>query len=434
MKTLLLLAGRSKRFWPLQDKNLFSVCGKTLLEHQVERLNSAGITDITLVGGSHNIKLASTLFPKLEIIEQEDLDLGMRGALLSALPSVGDNPVFIVSGNDVLDPNGYKDVIAVAKKSEGGAILAQKVESYFPGGYLTLEGNRIISIIEKPKEGSEPSNLVNLVAHVHNNASLLLETLKEIDESRDDGYEQALQKCFGKKEYVACPYEGKWQAVKYPWHMLGVLKLLLDEISEPQIHPSAEIHPSANIEGNVIISKGVKVFAGAMVKGPCFIGKDSIVANNALVRDASIGKNSVVGFSTEVKGSVLGTDVWTHITYIGDSVVGNNVSFGAGCATGNFRLDEKIITPVIQGNKVSSSRTKLGAIIGSNSRLGIQIGINPGCMIGSGSFVAGGTYIESDIPNNSFVCMKKGEITIKENRDSTPSANERNVYKESVIE
>ena len=55
MKTLLLVAGRSRRFWPLAEKNLVSICGKTLLEHQIDRLKAAGCSDITLVSVAHNI-------------------------------------------------------------------------------------------------------------------------------------------------------------------------------------------------------------------------------------------------------------------------------------------------------------------------------------------------------------------------------------------
>ena len=118
MHVLLLIAGQSKRFWPLQEKSLFRVAGKALLEHQIERLTAAGIKmdQIILVGGKHNLDAAETLFPKLLCIEQKDLTLGMRGALLSALPKLKpQGPVMIVSGNDVIDPAGYKALIAESK-------------------------------------------------------------------------------------------------------------------------------------------------------------------------------------------------------------------------------------------------------------------------------------------------------------------------------
>ena len=88
MKTLLLVAGRSKRFWPLAEKNLWSVAGKTLLQHQLDRLAAAGCRDVTVVSGKHNLDMIHALFPSLPLVEQEDLEQGMQGALLSALPSL----------------------------------------------------------------------------------------------------------------------------------------------------------------------------------------------------------------------------------------------------------------------------------------------------------------------------------------------------------
>lgn len=432
MKTLLLLAGRSTRFWPLEDKTLFPVCGKTLLEHQIDRLKQGGCEDITIIGGAHNLQAAKELIPEAHFVEQKDLDLGMRGALLDALPSCGDEAVLIVSGNDVIDPSAYKAVIDAAKKVDGGALLAQEVTSYFPGGYLVVDDEKVTGIIEKPGEGKEPSNLVNIVAHVHNNAATLLDALGNVDESTDDGYEQAVQKLLHDKNYNAVPYIGVWQAVKYPWHMLQLLEVLLCDIAEQKIDPSAEIHSSAVIDGPVVIEAGVKVLPHATIRGPAYIGKNSIVANNALVRNSSVGENCVVGYNTEVKGTVLHSDVWTHMTYLGDSIVGRNVSFGGGCVTGNLRLDEGTINSVIKGDVVDSKLTKFGCVIASHVRLGIQVGLNPGVKIGTNTFIAGGTFVKEDVPDNSFVCMKGGEMTRKENRDTVQDPTARDQYKQSV--
>lgn len=431
MKTLLLLAGRSRRFWPLSEKTLFPICGKTLLEHQVGRLRAGGCDDIVLVGGAHNIEAAERLFPDLTIIEQEDLGLGMCGALLSALPGCGSEPVMIVGGNDVIEPSGYKDLI---EKSNGadGALLAQRVDRYFPGGYLEIEGDRITSIVEKPGEGKEPSDLVNIVAHIHSDASVLLDVLKKVKGKNDDEYEQALDVLFKDKTYRAVPYDGVWRAVKYPWHIVSLLPTLLEEITEQSIDPSAEVHPSAVITGNVVIDAGAKVMAHASVVGPCYIGKNSIVANNTLVRGASVGDNCVVGFSSEVKGSVLHSHVWTHMTYIGNSIVGRNVSFGGGCVTGNFRLDEGEVASVVGKERVGTGLTKFGCVIGNNSRIGIRVGTNPGVKIGSGTFVAGGTFVKEDVPEKSFVCMKKGEMNVRANTAEAPAPEDRERFKKNV--
>lgn len=430
MKALLLLAGQSKRFWPLKEKTLFPVLGKSLLEHQVARLQKGGVKEIVMVGGAHNLAPAKKLFPKLKLIEQQDLSLGMRGALLSALPKIGKGPVMIVSGNDVIDPAGYKALLTEAKKKGvDGAILAQKVESYFPGGYLTLKGSRITGIVEKPGAGQEPSDLVNIVAHVHNDVLALLETLKKTQSQWDDAYEVAMDKLLQTKTYHAVKYTGNWQAVKYPWHMLPLLGTLLDGLQKPKIDKSAKVHRLACVEGPVIIEAGAKILAHATVKGPAYIGKDAVIGTGALVRGSSIGNRCVIGFNSEIKSSVLASDVWTHMTYIGDSVIGHNVSFGGGCMTGNFRLDEGEISSMVGDAQVPTGLHKLGVIVGDDCRFGIQIGMNPGVKVGEGTFVAGGTFLTEDVPGSSFVRTKEGKVVVTENRSKTPDAEQRDVFR-----
>ncbi len=438
MKVLLLIAGRSQRFWPLSELTLFPICGIILLEITTNRLKAAGLDDITLIGGAHNLDLVKDY--KFPVTEQKDLKLGMRGALLDALPELGSRSVMIVCVNDVIDPDAYRSLVEEVNKPDvSGALLAQKVDKYFPGGYIELDGNRIINIIEKPGEGNEPSNLVNIVAHIHKDASILLEALKKAP-AKDDGYETALSKLFKSHTYHAVPYDDgtprqsrlPWQAVKYPWHMLKLLPILLNQLKEKHIHETAQIHPTAVIDGNVVLSKGVKIFPHATVRGPCYIGENSIVANNALVRDSSIGPNCVIGYSSEIKSSALADNIWTHSTYIGDSVIGSNVSFGAGSVTGNLRLDEAEISSIIKGQKIKTGLIKFGTVIGADCRLGIHSGINPGIKIGPGSFISSHVLVSEDVPDKSFVTMKRDKIKIRENKMSVPGVEGRGEFKSKI--
>ncbi|MBM3227244.1 hypothetical protein FJZ27_00025 [Candidatus Peribacteria bacterium] len=431
MQALLLLAGRSRRFWPLNEKTLFPICGKTLLEHQIDRLRAAGLKHITLVGGAHNLTEAKHLTGLTGVL-QKDLDLGMRGALLVALPKIrADEPVLIVSGNDVVDSEAYALVMQKAKKGDG-AVLAKKMKAYFPGGYLTMKGARISGIVEKPKPGSEPSKLVTIVAHVHNDPRSLLASLKHVRPKRDDGYELALAELFATKRYAAAPYEGVWRAVKYPWHMVPLLETLLLGIERPFVGENVSIHPSAVVDGNVVLGDGVRILPHATIVGPCVIGSGTIVGNNALVRASSIGNNCVIGYGTEVKGSVLGHDVWTHMTYLGESVVGNNVSFGGGCITGNLRLDEGMISSAFDGDRIDTGLTKLGCIVGDGCRLGIHVSLQPGVNIGAGSFVSSAVVVGTDVPDGSFVTMKGGEMHVRKNRTTTNAASKRSNFRSAI--
>lgn len=432
MNAILLLAGRSKRFWPLAEKSFFPIAGRPLLQHQIERLKAGGFDDVTLVAGKHNLEQAKALFPNLTCVEQTDLDKGMQGALLDALPRFGSEPVLIVGGNDVIDPAGYRAVKEAMEAGADGAILAKKVTRYFPGGYLTVENARIRGIVEKPAPGSEPSDLVNIVTHAHKDASALLKALQSQTNDRDDAYERALDALFKEKNYQAVSYDGPWHPVKFPWHLLDLLPVLLGEIAAPSTHPTATVHPSAVITGNVVIDEGAKIMPFACISGPAYIGKRAIVGNGALVRGSSVGNDSVVGYVTEVKDSLLAEHVWLHMAYAGDSVVGANTSFGAGAVTGNLRLDEAEVVSAHNDAKLGTGRTKVGAIIGENCRIGIHVGINPGVKIGEGSFISSMALVSEDVPARSFVTMKEGKMHVRENRTEAPRPEGREGYKKGI--
>ncbi len=428
MKVILILAGKSRRFWPLSEKPLFPICGKTLAEHQIDRLATAGFRDVILVVSPENRSALKKIFPKLKIIVQKGDQLGMHRALLPALPFCKKEPVLIVSGNDFIDPSAYGALKKTMERKEvDGAILAAKVKRYFPGGYLTVKAGRIAYIIEKPKPGKEPGNLVNIVAHLHRDASLLLKALRATLQSADDGYELALGGLLRSGNYRPVPYGGPWQAVKYPWHLLPLLETLLSGIQKPFIDKSASIHKTAIVEGNVVIGKNVRILPHASVVGPCFIGDGSVIGNNAFVRGSSIGAGCVVGYNSEIKGSILAGPVWTHMTYLGDSIIGRNVSFGACSTTGNLRLDEQEIFSAVGAPQqaLGTGLTKLGMIVGDDCRFSVQVAGYPGIKVGAGTFVSDCAILKHDVPAGSFVNVKEGVMQIRPNKMRVPSMDER---------
>lgn len=406
MKVLLLAAGRSKRVKPIEDKNFLKFCGKFLIEHQLEALRGAGFTEIIIIGGAHNLDKLKKVAGDAKVIEQENLDEGMAGAILSAEPHTDGDDIFIVSSNDVVDPHAYELMKSALDSGADSYMLAYKVTDYFPGGYLSLDGKKITGIVEKPGEGNEPSDLINLVLHVHNNPKDLYEALKNTSSGQDDHYEVALNKLMKEKNVEAVTYEGFWQPVKFPWHVIDVMNYYLEKC-EGMVSPDATVAETAVIRGHVTIEAGAKIFDNAVIQGPAYIGKDAVIANNALVRNSHIGERSVVGFSTEVARSFVGDDTWFHSNYIGDSIIGNNVSFGAGAVCANLRFDEKNID--------TSGRNKLGAIMGDNIRVGVNASIMPGVRIGSGTLIMSGLIVGQDIEANKFVSGKI-KLEISDNR------------------
>ena len=420
MQVILLAAGRSTRLQPIEDKNLLEFGGKTLIEHQIAALKRAKLRDIVVVANKFNLaKIRKVLkgYKNVAVTEQEDLDEGQKGGVLAGAEIVKHKNILVMSTNDVFDVSLFEDMVKASKEKDiDGVIAGKKVSSYFPGGYLKLDKKGFLTdIIEKPGEGKEPSKLVNLVCHIFNDFPTFAKHLKEAKSKKDDKYEVALDSYIkkGKAKLLAHTYKGEWRAIKYPWHVLELMNHFLKN-QEPKIDRSASIAESAHIEGNVIIEKDVQVLHNAVIKGPAYIGEGSVIANNALVRSSMIGKNCVVGYSTEIGRSYLNHDVWMHSNYIGDSIIDYNVSFGAGTVLGNLRFDEKNVKVNIKKDRIDTGRNKFGAIIGSGVRFGINASTNPGVKIGKDCFIGGNVLVEKDLENGKLVLLNQ-KLKIVEN-------------------
>ena len=133
----------------------------------------------TLVASAQN---ASAL--QDELADLADMELhyaiqpearGMGDAILCAEALLGAGPLFIHQIHDLVDDALYTDLLAAhAIQPQRAHLAAAEMQEYFPGGYLALEGERITSIVEKPAPDARPSDLVNIVAHIHPDAERLV--------------------------------------------------------------------------------------------------------------------------------------------------------------------------------------------------------------------------------------------------------------------
>ena len=86
-----------------------------------------------------------------------------------------------------------------------------------------------------------------------------------------------------------------------------------------------------------------------------------------------------------------------HLSYIGDSVIGENVNLGAGTITGNLRHDNADIKSMVKDKLIDSKRRKFGTIIGDNVHTGIHTSIYPGRKIWPGKGTSPGEIVKKDI-------------------------------------
>ena len=111
-----------------------------------------------------------------------------------------------------------------------------------------------------------------------------------------------------------------------------------------------------------------------------------------------------------------GTNV-SHLSYVGDSVIGVNCNLGAGTNLANLRFDDKHVKVTVKGERIDSGLRKLGAIFGDEVKTGINTSVNPGVKIGNGSFINAGCVIYQDIDSFSLVTTETNLIVKKLKKD-----------------
>jgi bifunctional UDP-N-acetylglucosamine pyrophosphorylase/glucosamine-1-phosphate N-acetyltransferase len=246
---------------------------------------------------------------------------------------------------------------------------------------------------------------VTIVAHAFRDARALFQALERQTKQSDadDAYERALSDLMREGDIRVVRYDGPWQAIKYPWHVLDAALLLLDQAARGDWSPGKG---HREVEPGVFLGRDVRLFAGAHVAAPAIIGHGAVIGNNALVRESIVGDGCVVGFGSEVARSYLGEECQLHHNYVGDSVLERDVLLGFGTITANFRLDEGNVKSNVRGERIDSGKTKLGMIAGAGVKIGVGTNIMPGVKIGTGAIVGPGMNVLADVDDGARLMPK----------------------------
>ena len=184
-------------------------------------------------------------------------------------------------------------------------------------------------------------------------------------------------------------WEDDWLDVVHPWEILTANKMIMDSWGESSIAKTAILEANVTLQGIVKIGEGVLIKAGAVIEGPCSIGCGSYIGNNSLIRSyTSVGKNCEVGSGVELKNCVvMDRSQIGRLSFIGDSVLGENVDIGSGCMTVNRTVDWKPISVQNRKGHTSTGLSKLGAFLGDGVVVGAGNMIQPGTVVHSGKIV-----------------------------------------------
>jgi len=399
---IILAGGDGDRFWPLKDKILISYLGRSFLSRLAQQLSNYCDHIYIVTNNFNKDHVQNATNNAYSYIVQDNQCDGMAGAVLSCSKIV-QGETLIVNGSDYFNFDIIEKIIEKSQdKSIDAILIAKKVHSYFPGGYLTIDGNTVISIIEKPLPQETPSDLVNLVVDYYRDLGQFITYIKKANagKQQDNRFEEGLNLMMKEKRVDWIQYEDYWYALKYSWNILQLMKFFLSQIkgSEDDLQPV--IPPTAIVSPSVMFAKGVKVGHCAKILGPCYIGENTVIGDYALVRESHIGSHCLIGSSTEIARSYIGNEVSLHRNYVGDSVLSDNVLMGAGAVTANFRFDEKEVYSYVAGKSINSNMRKFGSIVGKRTKIGVNSVIFPGIKLGSDSLIGPGEKVHEDLPDN----------------------------------
>lgn len=199
------------------------------------------------------------------------------------------------------------------------------------------------------------------------------------------------------------------ESVEYPWE---ALKGISDFIRK--IGPTLDTDIYEQKGEEIWVAKSAKVAPTAYLNGPLIIDEDAEIRHCAFIRGSAIvGKDSVVGNSTELKNVIIFNSVQVpHYNYVGDSILGHKSHMGAGSITSNVKSDKTLVVVKDKNEKIKTGLKKFGAMLGDHVEVGCNSVLNPGTVIGRCSNIYPLSMVRGVVPANS-IYKNKNEIVTK---------------------
>jgi glucose-1-phosphate thymidylyltransferase len=331
LKGLILSGGAGTRLRPITHtsaKQLVPVANKPVLFYGIEALVEAGVTEIGIViapetgeeireaagdGGEFGASITYIV---------QDRPAGLAHAVLTAEKFLGDSPFVMYLGDNLL-AEGIAGLVSAFRESRPDAlILLTKVDDPSSYGVAELDGDRVVRLVEKPKD--PPSDLALVGVYLF--GPTIFEAARSLEPSWRGELEitEAIDRLIDNGQRVESQVvSGWWKDTGQRADMLEANRLVLEEQS-PRI--DGEVSADSQVEGRVVVEEGASI-SGSVVRGPAVIGR------GARITDAFIGPYTAVGEDveitrSEVENSILlaGARVTDLGTRMEASLLGRNVS------------------------------------------------------------------------------------------------------------
>jgi bifunctional UDP-N-acetylglucosamine pyrophosphorylase/glucosamine-1-phosphate N-acetyltransferase len=392
MQTVILAAGEGTRMRPLTanlPKPMLPVADRPLVAHTADAVIEAGTEELIFVVGYEADAVRSYFGEQYRgtpvSYAVQDEQEGTADAVAAAREHL-EGEFCVLNGDDLYD----RESIAALLESvpAAGAYRAPNPSDY---GVLNVAGGRVMDIVEKPDDPA--TDLVNAGAY-----AFPAEAQEWLDVARSERGEREITDVLARviDEYdVSYAEIDRWLGVGRPWELLEANEWKLAEL-EGAIE--GEVAEDADLRGTVVVESGARIEPGVVIEGPALVRAGARVGPNAYIRGATLlGENSRSGQSAEIKNSVLmGDSKVPHLSYVGDSLLGQEVNFGAGTTVANLRHDDRAVKQTVKSERVSTDRQKYGVVVGDGTKTGIDTTLYPGVVLSAGARTKPGETVSRD--------------------------------------
>ncbi len=404
MHAILLAAGKGRRMWPLcttTPKPLLSFAGRTLLHRMLDNLQAAGVTDTRVVVHHGRAKVESAVRAWRGTMEvkavRQKAPRGTADAVATGARGLSGDALVVMG--DCIAP---VELLTKLAKSRGFVVAAGQVSDARRYGLLGVAGRKVTSVKEKPvKTGA---GLVNTGLYRVPADALVAAGAVKASKRGEFEFTDVLG-AWARKGNVSWVKAKGWLDLGTPWDLLALLEARLGPELDFLLDGAKQggpgtIEPGVQVRGRLYAAAGAVVKSGVYIEGDVFVGNASVVGPNSYLRGPILlGAGCKVGANCEVKASVLLDKAQVpHLSYVGDSVLGEACNLGAGTVIANLRHDTAPVRVHHVDGPVDTGRRKLGAIIGDGAKTGVNCTLNPGTILGPQTMLAAGAIVRGTQP------------------------------------
>jgi len=388
-QAVILAAGEGQRLRPFtvtRPKAMISIADKPILQYIIEALARGGVRDIIIVVGYRKEQVydflgsGEKLGVKISYATQQK-QLGTAHALAVVKEMVQDE-FLVLPGDNLIDAATIADFVEIGPE----AVLIKRVKDTQRYGVVNVADGEIQSIVEKPEVAG--GNMVNTGIYAFNKEiysffSGVLDIPDLLNNMITAG-----------RTIKAVETTGTWLDVVYPWDVISLNNAILQGIAPAM---GGTVEAGVTVKGKVIIGAGTVVRAGSCIYGPAVIGSGCEIGPIvSIMPSTSIGDNVSISSFTQIKNSVIGSDVTLGPgCFINDSVIDK------GCVIkGRFTALGGPSEVRMNDEKPSVS---IGVIMGEDCRVESNVTVQPGAIIGNGCQIQISKLIRWRLPDGSLV-------------------------------